>query len=206
MDTNTLRNLYGRARIDDRQVNELIGLAHGLIADDTVSQTEAEYLYKWLAANKDATGNPVVGLLFDRIQEFLKDGVLDADESAELLDTLKRISGGDFELGEAQKSSSLPLCSPAPEIVFPQHRFCFTGTFGFGNRSACEYAVEELGASSGSLTKATNFLVIGIYSTDSWAHSSFGRKIEKAVRFRDEQGSIAIVNEAHWVRALNNAK
>lgn len=205
MDTNTLRNFYGRAGIDDRQVNELIGVAHGLIADDHVSQIEAEYLYKWLAANKDATGNPVVGLLFERIKEYLKDGVLDAEESAELLDTLKRFSGGDFELGEAQKSSSLPLCTPAPAVVFPQSRFCFTGTFEFGNRSACEEAVERLGAIAGSLTQKTNYLVIGVYCTDSWAHSSFGRKIEKAVKYREKQGSIAIIDEEHWVQALNSA-
>lgn len=204
MDVNTLRNMYGRARIDDRQVNELIGLAHGMISDGSVNQAEAEYFYKWLAANKDATDNPVVGLLFERVREYLIDDVLDDEEAAELLQTLTAFTGGDFELGEAQKSSSFPLCSPAPTVDFPDRRFCFTGTFGYGSRSACERAVESLGATAGSLTQATNFLVIGVYSTDSWAHSSFGRKIEKAVTMREKSGTISIIDEEHWKNALGN--
>ena len=34
------------------------------------------------------------------------------------------------------------------------------------------------------LTRTTRYLVIGVYATGSWAHPSFGRKIEKAVDMR----------------------
>ncbi len=202
MDIHALRNLYGRARIDDRQVNELIGLAHGLIADGTVNQSEAEYLCKWLVANKDATSNPVVGLLYDRVNEYLRDGVLDEGEATELFETLTAFSGGDYETGEAQKAASLPFCYPAPAIAVPGNRFCFTGTFGFGSRRDCESAVEHEGGFAGSLTKDTKYLVIGIYATDSWAHSSYGRKIEKAVAIRNAGGNISIVGEEHWLRGI----
>ncbi len=204
MNLSELRNLYGRARIDDRQVNELIGLARGLIADDEVNQSEAEYLYKWLAANRDAVDNPLVEFLFQRIQGYLDDNFLDDEEAAELFQTLKSFVGGDFELGEVLKSTSLPLCNPFPEVTFLGNRFCFTGTFGFGNRKSCEIEVAKLGGSSGALTQKTTYLVIGVYATDSWAHSSYGRKIEKAVKFRDEGLPINIINETHWVSALNN--
>lgn len=45
-------------------------------------------------------------------------------------------------------------------------------------------------------------LVIGAYATDSWAHSSFGRKIEKALEIREEGSQISIVSELHWVSFL----
>jgi hypothetical protein len=58
--------------------------------------------------------------------------------------------------------------------------------------------VTQLGAQAGSLTKKTNVLVVGIYATDSWKHSSFGTKIMKACEWREAGHPINIVGEAHW--------
>lgn len=204
MDETTVKNLYNRARIDDRQINELIGLARGIIADGRTNVAEAEYLYKWLAQNKDATGNPVIGTLFKRIGNYLQDGKLDDDEAAELFETLTAFSGGDFEIGEAAKSSTLPLCSPAPLIDYLGKNFCLTGTFAFGSRRECEEAIYNLGGSVSGISKKTDFLIIGIYATDSWAHSSYGRKIERAVELRDQGAPIGIVGEQHWVASLSD--
>jgi NAD-dependent DNA ligase len=197
-----LHSIFSRARLDDRQINELIGLARGLIADGTVNQAEAEYLQKWLAANIGVTGNPVIGNLYHRVNEMLADNRLDADESKELCETLTKFSGGDFELGEVLKSSTLPLDEPPPDVLFENKRFCFTGTFAYGCRKDCEIAVEQLGAEAGSLTQKTNYLVIGIYATESWMHSTFGRKIERAAEMRGEGLPISLIGEQHWVSAL----
>lgn len=201
-DSSAIQRMFNRARIDDRQVNELIGLAHGLIADGKVSQAEAEHLQKWLTANAAVRENPVVLTLLRRVDEMLHDNFLDEDESRELLETLTSFTGGDLELGEVLKSTSLPLDAPPPPIDFYDTRFCFTGTFAFGSRRDCEGAVKELGATAGSLTLGTDYLVIGVYATDSWAHSSYGRKIEKAVQMRDDGRPVAIVGEQHWVGCL----
>lgn len=80
--------------------------------------------------------------------------------------------------------------------------YCFTGTFNYGQRKHCEQAVKERGASAGSLTQKTNVLVIGVYATESWKHSSFGAKILKACDFRDSGLPISIVSEEHWTRHL----
>ena len=58
--------------------------------------------------------------------------------------------------------------------------------------------MEKLGAEAGSLTQKTNVLVVGIYATDSWKHSSFGNKIMKACEWRDGGLPIRIVSELHW--------
>ena len=75
-----LHRLFNRARIDDRQVNELVGLAHGIIADGVTNQAEAEYLFKWIVANEAASENPVVKLLYRRVERMLADAALGADE------------------------------------------------------------------------------------------------------------------------------
>ena len=191
-------NLYGRARLDDRAINELLGLAKGIAADGVVNQKEAEFLQKWLVANTAVKDNPVIATLFKRVNEMLEDNNLDDEEARELLDTLHKFGGGDFELGEIQKAIRLHFDDPPPGIDFQGRRFCFTGTFAYGSRSDCRRIVENLGGTAGSLTKATDYLVVGIYATDSWAHSSFGRKIEKAVEYREKGSGIAIVSEERW--------
>jgi NAD-dependent DNA ligase len=101
-------------------------------------------------------------------------------------------------LGEVLKSASIPLCDPPPSLSFAHQRYCFTGTFNFGPRKDCEAAVTALGAQAGGLTQKTNVLVVGIYATESWKHSSFGNKIMKACEFRDQGLPICIVSEPHW--------
>jgi NAD-dependent DNA ligase len=200
--TDELHRIYGKARLNDRQINELIGLAHGLIADGNVNKSEAEYLQKWLVANREVSDNPITANLLCRVNAMLADGILDTEESQELFDTLQKFSGGDFELGEVLKSCALPLDEPPPQVICPQKTFCFTGTFAFGTRKDCEAAVEKLGGRCGSLTRKTNFLVVGIYTTDSWKHSSYGLKIENAVNMKREGVPICIVSEIHWVDSV----
>lgn len=197
-----LHRFYGKARLNDRQINELIGLAHGLTADGNVNQSEAEYLQKWLVANREVADNPITANLLCRVNAMLADGVLDAEESRELFETLRKYSGGDFELGEVLKSCDLPLDDPPPQINCAQQTFCFTGTFAFGTRKDCEAAVASRGGKCGSLTQRTNFLVIGVYATESWKHSSYGLKIETAVKMKREGIPIFIVGETHWVDSL----
>jgi NAD-dependent DNA ligase len=197
-----LHTIFNGARIDDRAVNELMGLAHGMIADGIINQQEAEYLQKWLAANLAVRDNPVVSILMQRVSDMLADNVLDAEEAKDLFECLTKFSGGDFELGELLKSTSLPLDDPQPQLNFDRTNFCFTGTFAYGTRKKCEEAVAALGASSGSLTRDTHYLIIGIYATDSWAHSSYGRKIEKAVSMKRDGHQIAIIGEGHWLSNL----
>ena len=59
----------------DRQIDQLIGLAQGIVADGIVNQAEAEMLQNWLRANQ-WTENPYVSRLLDRVERVLEDGVL----------------------------------------------------------------------------------------------------------------------------------
>lgn len=194
---------YNKTRLNDRQITELIGLSRGLIADGELTDNEVEYLLKWLVANEVTTKNPFIQRLMHTVSATLEDGVVDDEERSSLFDVLQRLSGGTMELGETLKSSPLPLCEPAPTVSITGKSFAFTGTCSFGARKACEAAVTERGGSAGSLTQKTDFLVIGEYASDDWIHSSYGRKIEKAVSFRDEKRvPIHIISEMVWQKAL----
>lgn len=195
-------NRVGGERIQSRQIDELIGLCRGMAADGAINQLEAEFLQKWLAANLAISGQPVIQTLYQRVSEVLSDGHLADDEARDLLSTLDQLSSRDIEHGEVLKSSDLPLCDPAPHLTFQGRTYCFTGTFNFGRRAECEKAVSAKGAQCGSLTKKTDVLVVGVYVTESWKHSSFGSKIIKACEMRDAGVPISIVSETHWQQYL----
>ena len=198
---NGFLNQLNADRLQSRQVDELIGLARGLIADGALSEAEVRCLETWLAANLSVSHQPLIALLYDRIRSILADGVADQEECEDLLAALTTFTG-DAELGEAPKATTLPLCRPAPALTFEGKLYCFTGTFSFGQRKHCEQAVAERGATGGSLTRKTDVLVIGAYATDSWKHSSFGNKILKAAEMRARGIPISIVSEQHWTQHL----
>ena len=51
----------------DRQIDQLIGLAQGILADGIVNQAEAEMLQGWLRANQ-RTENPYISRLLDQVE------------------------------------------------------------------------------------------------------------------------------------------
>lgn len=201
MDEQTL-NRVNSDRLQSRQVDELVGLARGLIADGSINSAEVHFLEKWLVTNLSVSRQPLIATLYDRVRDILSDGVADPEECTDLFAALNAFTAGDAELGEASKATSLPLCHPVPRVRFEGMVYCFTGTFSFGQRKHCEQAVISRGGTGGSLTKATNYLVIGAYATESWKHSSSGNKILKAADMRNAGASISIIAEEHWARHL----
>lgn len=189
----------------DRQTQTLMGIAQGLLADGYLCDGEIAFLQKWLASNTAIRSNAVLSMFIERVERVVKSSPVNEEERAELTKLLEDLTASDFELGEFVKSTRLPLCEPTPLIDFKDKRFCLTGTFNFGTRKDCETAIADRGGSSGSLVKATDYLVIGSYVTAAWKHEKFGRKIEKGIALREEHGKIAIVSELAWEKAMHAA-
>lgn len=195
---------FNRKNIDDRQIDTLIGISKGLVADGKIHQAESEFLLSWLIQSRQSSDNPVIINLFDKVDAMLEDGVLDSEESSELLTLLHKIAGDPSEIGELAKPTSLPINDPMPPITFKDMTFLFTGTCAYGTRKQCQTAIESLGGKNVmSVTKTLDYLILGTYVTDSWAHETYGRKIEKAMNYRDEGVQLAIVTEEYWANAGN---
>jgi len=195
---------FNRKSIDDRKIDTLIGISKGLVADGKVDQAESEFLLSWLIQSRQTTDNPVIVNLLDKVDTMLEDGILDSEESEELLSLLHKITGEPSEIGELAKTTSLPVNNPIPQIAFKDMSFLFTGTCAYGTRKQCQSTVESLGGiNAKSVTKRLNYLVLGTYVTDSWAHESYGRKIEKAMEYRDNGVPLIIITEEYWINACN---
>lgn len=190
-------------KIQDKLMNELVGISFGIIADGKVDKSEAESLQKWLVSNKSVVDNPILNQLLRKIESFLEDGILDSKESIELFSILQKFAGADFQIGELRKSTKLPLDSPVPEIVFDGKKFCFTGTCSYGTRKDCELAtIEKGGECQSRITNDTDYLVIGIYVSDAWISTSYGRKIERAMKIKENGGKIKIMGEEEWLKNI----
>jgi len=195
---------FNRKSIDDRQIDTLIGISKGLVADGKINQSETEFLLTWLIQSRLSTSNPVIINLLSRVESMLADGVLDPDESTQLLSLLQKFNGEPSEIGELAKATSLPIDHPQPPITFEGMEFLFTGTCAYGTRKQCQAVIETLGGiNAKDVTKNLNYLILGTYVTDSWAHETYGRKIEKAMGYRSEGVPLVIITEDHWVNEGN---
>jgi hypothetical protein len=141
-----LNRYFNHSRLNDRKIDELIGLCKGLIADGVVNQAEAEFIQSWLRNNKEVSSKWPANVLYVRINEMLKDDILDQGEQKELFDTLMQLTGGaiiEQKNTDTILSTSLPLTKPNPKVIFKNRNFCFTGKFATGSRKKCESIVLE---------------------------------------------------------------
>lgn len=197
--------MFRSGAIGDRQVDELIGIVKGVMADGMVTQGEVEFLVNWMNTNRHAADQWPAKALYPRLAAVAARGSMSLAEEGELLDLLMKTVGGNTapQFGLHSDSTSLPLTDPAPRLEFAGRRFCFTGAFNAGTRAWCHEQVEQRGgAAAGTITMALDYLVIGDIGNANWLHSTHGRKIEKAIQYNEAGSAIAIVSEEHWFNHL----
>jgi len=199
------KNMKARtiSRMQDRLIDELIGICRGVIADDVVDEREVIFLGQWIENHRHIAELWPVNVLYARITEMLLDGVLTTTEQRELLITLKELTGESSTFQEPNRSTLLPIDKPAPEIVYAGKSFCLTGRFVFASVIECEETIAEMGgAIDEAPNRDTDYLVIGELCNPDWVHTTFGRSIEKAVELRVQGCRIKILSEECWVNSL----
>jgi len=192
-------------RILGRSMEALLGIVRGLMADRSLNLSEVEYLHTWLLENEFLSSTWPASALLERTRAILCDGQVTPDELKSLEEVLGALVGGTLqETGVASGlSTSLPI-DDSIRLEFLEKMFCFTGTFAFGRRTVCEAAVVERGGRvSSTVRKELDFLVVGSIATDSWAHSSFGRKIEQAIAVASVNGRPLVTSEQNFVAQLS---
>lgn len=183
--------------VSDARINELVGLASGVIADGVVTQEEAAFLQGWLRRNQMLIDKWPCNVLYPRIGAMLADDSLDSEEERELLALLADFTSID---ASGVAPTYLPVNNPMPPLRFAGANYVLTGTFECGSRAAVRKRLEALGAvHKGSFSNQVDFLVIGKLVTPAWAHSNYGRKIEAAATAREGGHRVAIVTESHLV-------
>lgn len=185
-----------------RDTEHLLGLAHGLIADGRLVDEEVSCLSEWLAKHSHSARTWPASIVHERLARVLRDGIIDDEERADLFTLLRAMVGPDFP--GAIASTELPLAESTSPIHHSGFSFCVTGKFAYGPRRIVEKEIETRGGFvHGSVTLGTDYLLIGGVGSRDWKHTSYGNKIEKAVRYREKGSKIVIVGEDRWVEALD---
>ncbi|WP_341503303.1 BRCT domain-containing protein [Gallaecimonas sp. GXIMD4217] len=189
---------------DEHQVDELVGIACGILADGIVNDQEIRALDRWFRMNPAACQRWPGSELASTLRMILADGVITEDERSTLTLMLEDLTGNPMEHGAVSGlSSGMPLDHDA-ELDFNGTAFCFTGRFQFGTRSKCEEAVRLRGGTiMTGIKRDLDYLVVGLHGSRDWRHTTFGNKILKAVDYREKHGRpLAIVSEDLWVHQL----
>jgi len=190
-------------RVQDRLIDELIGISRGVIADGVVDEQEAIFIGQWIENHREIADKWPVNVLYARLTEMLKDGILSEDEQEELLETLRDLTGESSIFQEPNRSTTLPVDKPAPDIEFEGKTFCLTGKFVFGSTLDCEETIAEMGGEVVPMpSRETDYLVIGELCSPDWVHTTFGRSIEKGVELKEQGHPLTILTEEHWVNNL----
>ncbi|MDB5791594.1 MAG: hypothetical protein JWQ80_1618 [Massilia sp.] len=197
--------IYRHAAVADRQIDELIGIVKGVMADGMVTQAEVEFLLRWMETNRHGANLWPAKALYPRLAQVAAKGFMSLHEEGEMLELLMKTVGGNTapQTGFPSNSTKLPLTEPLNPLSFNGRAFCFTGAFHSGTRDWCHSQVASRGGrSSSSITKKLDYLVIGDIGNETWAHSTHGRKIEKAIQYNSAGCRIVIVSEEHWYSHL----
>ncbi len=195
---------FNRARRAERDLSEMLGLVKGLLADGVVTEAESALLANWAEQHPDAVEQWPLPALKARLDQVFADGRVDEVERRDLAELLEAIVGGTagIIIGE-DAATELPVDQPPPALLWNESVFVFTGKFAFGPRAECERETLKLGGlCEANITRRTRYVVIGTFGSRDWVHTSFGRKIEKAVEYRADGVPLAIVGEDHWANAV----
>lgn len=182
----------------------LLGICTGILADGQLHDREILFLATWLREHEEVAGVWPGSEIARRVETILADGIITEEERRDLMEALQAISGNYFsDTGCAAPEAPLLPIDDDPSIFFRDMTFCFTGKFLYGTRAACERMTLSLGGVAvDGITRELNYLVIGTLIEPSWANTTYGRKIEKAVNYRDSGCDLVIVSEKQWTAAL----
>ena len=195
------RRIQEQSRIE-RAFAEMMGVARGIIADGVVSSDEATRLARWTRENPEIATRWPANMLARRLESIVRDGRVDARERSHLEAVLGQLAENPGWMGFSL-ATDLPVDRPEPAVVFESKTFVFAGEMAYGPRRACEREVVELGGTCDpTVTRRTDYLVLGGLSASEWAQEGFGTQVNEVVQLRARGAHIAIISEEHWANAL----
>lgn len=193
---NNRSNLNAR-RLDDRYIAEFIGICRGVMADGVIVEPELQFLLSWLEQHPSLIDRWPCNELYQIFAKALSSN--NNDLELEVLNIISKFTGMASQEDDTNASTALPLDDPMPEIEFEDQGFCFTGQFENKTRKQCQdLVVSKGGYCRKDPSRNITYLIIGNKNSAAWMQSSFGRKIEKAMKLKQSGHGISILSEDHW--------
>ena len=191
----------------------LSGLLHGIMADGVIEDTEIQALRLWIESNDHLQGCYPFDEINSILTSILADGRIDDEERtlltaffSEFIDLSASYNLNEIVLTDLREQCKIGgVCALCPEITFEDKTFCFTGQSRFATRAEFAAYITDLGGNfRGSVSKATDYLIVGNAGNPCWAYACYGRKIEDAIALRKQGAKVMIVNETDFWDAIKD--
>ncbi len=196
-------------------LQNLQGMLHGIFADNYISDTEIKQLKEWINDNEYLSGYYPYDEISTLLTSILSDGIITDDEKnilkvyfSEFIDKDSSLEINFKEIDELKNDYTVEgVCSVCPVIDFNEKTFCFTGASDKASRKDFETLITSLGGTfSNSVTKKTDYLIIGNNGNTCWVYSCYGRKVEQAINQRKKGQKIIILHENDFWDAVEDAQ
>ncbi len=184
----------------DPSLTEMLNLCHGILADGTVTNTEAGQLRDWLHAHPHVATVWPGNVLTRRLAEIFHDGEVTAAERADLKLLLDHVTADRPEpQAVVAADPDSPFDKPPPHIGFHGRSFCFAGQFVFGTLERCHHAVTvRHGTFHFEPVWDTHYLIVGALDP--------GQPLITKTRKLKKLGShCKIVAEEHWTKYVRQS-
>ena len=193
---------YYRDTTSDLQ--RLQGLMVGIAGDGKINPQELAALQAWMDNHQTLKSCWPYDELESLLLQVLKDGVISSDEHSALMRYFSEFTSTKnhraIELKDELAAYTVTgVCAVDPEITFEDKTFCFTGKSKKCPRSTLAEMVRSRGAVfTDTVTRETNYLIVGADGNPCWAFSCYGRKVEQAIKLRRDGLRLVIVHEVDF--------
>ena len=182
------------------QMQQLEGFLAGISSDHVITMEELERLDQWIENHRHLNNHWPFDEIDNIVTRVLADKIVDPEEHDMLLKFAKQFgsvsSGNDTDDTAALPKTILGICTMCPDVKFKGQEFCITGLSPKYPRAKIAETITGMGGTySEHLRKTANYLIICLEANAAWAYSSYGRKIEKALKWRKEGVRLLLVHE-----------
>lgn len=204
-------NYYYNGLTADLQT--LQGVCHGVLADGIIEDEEINRLHYWLNENEHLSTYWPYDELRSLVLSIISDKKIEEEERLVLMAFINQFV--DIKDNEVKERISLQIedvkisghCTSDPQVEFEGKTFCITGVLKSGSRSAMQKTISSLGGIPvNTISRNTDYLIVGDNGNQAWAFSCYGRKVEKAIELRKEGHTITLIHEFDFNDILEDNK
>lgn len=183
---------YSRISASSQALLQLNGILEGVTCDNLLTEEEVAYLENWMEKNSSLRGNYPYDNIFNIISNALQDGVLEKNELDEMLELFKKLY------------DPLSNCNcDCSNISLDGKNVCLSGEFDHGSKSVISHGLVALGAIiQDSVTRSTDYLIVGGRGNSAWSAGNYGTKVKKALEMQGMGMRIVILSETDFYKAM----
>ncbi|MFW2077514.1 BRCT domain-containing protein [Acinetobacter sp. ULE_I010] len=188
-------------------VQRLHGVLAGLACDSDYTDDEVLGLNAWLERHDYLKADPIYKELLIALNHVRVLNRVSVDTKEVLRLTLsKYVQLNNFGLPQIAVSSSKESQNPDfyhGNVEILGKTICLTGASDRYTKAGWKEVIEEQGGIfKDDLTKTAHYLVICNKGNSSWAHMSYGRKFEQALKWQKDGANILILTEDDFLKFL----